>query len=164
MDHLPIYLGFDALCLNHFCQHVSLISLLVAFFFQLVSFFIQDLYTAQAGLELTILLPMSSKLWSRRYMPPYAVQQTSFLSRVHSDLCSCSNGEEQRHCVLHLMSFSCSSCFLSRCVSRPHSPLLSLLLYTQYCRYGCRKSGKQNKASTACSVCFTLHCHSTSFP
>lgn len=98
MDHLPIYLGLGALCLNNFCQHVSLISLLVAlffFFFQLVAFFKQDLYT---GLVLTILLPMSSKLWSCRYMPPYAVQQISFLSRVHSDLCSCSNGEEQRHC------------------------------------------------------------------
>lgn len=71
---------------------------------------------------------------------------------------------KSRDTVLHLMSFSCPSCFLSRCVSRPHSSLLSLLLYTQYCRYGCRKSGKQNKASTACSICFVLHCYSTSFP
>ena len=104
MDHLPIYLGLGALCLNNFCQHVSLISLLVALFsffvcfFSLLPFSNRIYIQPKAGLALTILLPMCSKLWSCRYMPPYAVQQIPFLSRVHSDLCSCSNGEEQRHC------------------------------------------------------------------
>lgn len=72
MDHLPIYLGLGALCLNNFCQHVSLISLFVAFFFLACCLF-------QIG-------SIYSPSWPSTHHPPtYVFKVVEF--QVHATIC-----------------------------------------------------------------------------